>query len=551
MQKNIEIIRDIYDNTLLGCAWFSWYDFPAYDSVLLAGDVSNMAYHETKRMFTRVYYYNDYIFDEDIKFSAVLVFGGYDYAGNKILLNRLKKHLTSESVLLWAVDNKLGTRFLCGDKHLGNEGEHFTLSAWKKLFLDVNVVLSQVYYVMPDWHTAHRIYSTAVSRVDEQCLKYVDPKNMTSCEYELLNDVIDNGIFIQTANAFLFEYRYDNIRKNISKIKLSPTKGRKHSSVILLYDEKAVKKALYHGGSVKNIYDNNMELCTNGINIVPQQYINENIIMPYIDAPLASKVMAETAMHSIERFHDMLNDFWKCILLSSNRGNKTEFIKKNIPVKNILRKAYIDMVPTNAFYIQGEYVFFDQEYVYDNYPAEYVMFRALLILYGEEKSLENEIPLNEVKKWFGLEKLWPFFLEIEEKILQPKLLRHDVYGKHYDNVIVNRYIIKKNYNCIRNISDFYEENLFHDVEGKKIILFGAGEYCNRYLTQYGSEHSPAYIVDNDEKKWHTYKCGVEILSPQYLQKEKASDLRVIICSSYIDDMEKDLQRMGIYDYRVF
>ena len=550
MLGNIETMRNIYDNTLLGCAWFSWYDFPAYDSVLLAGDVCSMACQETKRIFARVYYYNDYPFDDDIKFSAVLVFGGYDYAENKILLNRLKKHLLNNSVLLWAVDNKLGTRFLCGDKHLGNEGEYFTLSKWKKLFLDVNIVLNQVYYVMPDWHTAQRIYASSVSSVDEQCLKYVDPKNMTSHESELLNDVIENGIFTQTANAFLFEYRCDNIRENILKIMLSPTKGRRYSSAILLYVDKAVKKALYHGGSVKNIYDNNIEICTRGINIVPQKYIKENIVMPYIDAPLASKVMVETAAHSIDKFHDMLDTFWQCILLSSNRGNKTELINKNIPMKNLLRKAYIDMVPTNAFYIQGEYVFFDQEYVYDNYPAEYVMFRALMILYGREKSLEQKIPLNEVKKWFGLENLWPTFLEIEEKYLQPRLLRYDVYGKYYDNIIVNSYIIKNN-NCIKNISDLYEENLFHDVEGKKIILFGAGEYFNRYLTKYGSEHPPAYIVDNDKKKWHTYKCGVKILSPQYLQQENASDLRVIICSSYIDDMEKDLQRMGIYDYRVF
>lgn len=551
MNKNIETMRYLYDNTLLGCAWFSWYDFPVRDSVLLVGDVPSVAYRETEQIFARVYHYDDNKFHDNIKFSVILVFGGYDYRENKILLFKLKKHLTKESILLWAADNKLGTRFFCNDKHLGVEGEYFTLSEWKRLFVDANIKLTKVYYVMPDWHMAQRIYGTVTTEIDKQILKYVDPQNMTGDEADLLDAVIDNGMFIKMANAFLFEYRCDNIIDDITEIRLSPTKGRRYSSTIKLYKDKVVKKPLYYSGNVKKIYDNNEELGARELNIVSQQYIDDRIIMPYIDAPLVSKAMVEAVAQSPEKFHDMLNKFWQCILLSSDKSNENNFPVKNIPTKTVLRRAYVDMVPTNAFYIKGKYVFFDQEYVYDNYPAEFVMFRALMILYRAEETLEKNVPLNEVKKWFGLENLWDLFGEIEEKYIQSKLLRKDIYGRYYNNSKVDRYIIGKNHNCVTNINELHEANLFHEIVGKKVVLFGAGEYCHRYLTKYGGEFPPAYIIDNDERKWHMYKQGIEILPPQRLKQENIDELHVIICSRSIDSMKKDLQRMGIFDYRVF
>lgn len=543
-------MRHIYDTTLLGCAWFSWYDFPARDNVLLVGDIPSAAYRETERIFTRVYKYDDCKFNDDIKFSLILVFGGYNKNENIIFLKKIKKHLDRESVLLWAADNKLGTRFFCNDKHLGNEGEYLTLSEWKCLFAAVDIELTNIYYVMPDWHTAHRIYGTITTEIDKQVLKYADPENMTGDEAELIDSAIDSGMFTQMVNAFIFEYRCNGSSENIEEIKLSPTKGRRYSSAMKLYKNKAVKKPLYYGGNVKMIYDNNESLIARGLKIVPQQFIDGKIIMPYIEAPLASKILAEAANQSPEKFHVMLEKFWLCILQSSDRSNENMFPVK-LATKNVLRKAYVDMVPTNAFYINGEYVFFDQEYVYDNYPAEFVMFRALMILYRSEKALEKCLPLDEVKRWFGLEELWNVFWKIEEKYIQVKLLRKDIYARYYDNTSIDRYTINKNRNIMSRINYLHEANLFYAVEGKKIVLFGAGECCRRYLIKYGDKYPPAYIIDNDERKWHMHKQGIEILSPQQLNQENIDELHVIICSRYVESMAKDLRRMGIFDYRVF
>ncbi|WP_303814436.1 hypothetical protein [Selenomonas ruminantium] len=551
MGKSSDEMRKLYDSTLWGCAWFSWYEFPQHDSVLLAGDVPEMAYQEANRIFTRVRKYDECAYDVDMKFAAILVFGGYNREKNEILLRKLKYNLSANSVMLWAADNKLGTRFFCGDKHLGNEGEYFTLATWKDMFAIADIKLTKIYYLMPDWHMVKGIYAKAPNKIDKRFLHYTDSPNIIRDEADLLGDVLKDKMFPKMANAFLFEYRCDNQRNDLMEMQFSPTKGRKDSSVLQLYPDKVVKSSLYDGGSIKHIYDNGEILRTMGINVVQQQYIGKKIIMPYINAPLVSSVMVDTAAKSVTGFRSMLEKFWQCILRSAEYTNVNNFPVENINCKNVLKKAYIDMVPTNSFYMNDDFVFFDQEYCYANYPAEYVMFRALLVLYNTNKDLEKIVPLNDVKKWFCLERLWPYFYDYEVNDLQHDLLKWNIYGKFYQDVNVSQLAARRNCNIVSHISDFYENNLFADIGKKKIILFGAGAYCNRYIKKYGKDYLPAYIVDNDVNKWYKYKNGIEILPPSSFETENIDNIRVIICTKESISIERQLQGMGIMDYRVF
>ena len=549
--QSSEEMRELYNSTLWGCAWFSWYDFPRYDSVLLVGDVPEIAVRESNRIFARVFKYDECIQKDDIEFSVILVFGGYNRKKNEIFLQKLKRLLSANGVMLWGADNKLGTRFLCGDKHLGIEGEYFTLATWKHMFTKADIELTKIYCLMPDWHMVKRMYAKEPSAIDKSCLHYIDPQNIIRNEAELLEDVLEGKMFSKMANAFLFEYRRDNQKNNLLEVQFSPTKGRKESSVLQLYPDKVVKSSLYDGGSVKHIYENGESLRAVNINVIQQRYEVKEMIMPYINAPLVSKVMVETAISSVLDFRAMLEKFWQCILQSAERANVSDFPVDKIKSNNILKKAYIDMVPTNAFYVNGEYVFFDQEYCYENYPAEYVMFRALLVLYNNEKILENIICLDDVKKWFDVEESWPYFYDYEVNVLQHDLLKWDIYGKYYQSTGVNQATVRKNRNIVSHLSDFYESNLFVDVEKKKIILFGAGAYCDRYLERYEKKYLPAYIVDNDISKWHKYKNDIEILPPYSLEKENFKHIRIIICARDSISIEKQLQCMGIKDYRVF
>ena len=48
----------------------------------------------------------------------------------------------------------------------------------------------------------------------------------------------------------------------------------------------------------------------------------------------------------------------------------------------ILKKGFIDMIPRNAFYKEDKIFWFDQEWVLENVPAKYIMYRALNLFYS-------------------------------------------------------------------------------------------------------------------------------------------------------------------------
>lgn len=549
---------ELYNGTLLGTAWFSWYSFPNLNSVLVAGEVCPVVERELARIFTRVFKYNGKVTDES-KFGAIIVFGGFGNMmdNNKFLL-MVKTCLATDGVLLWVADNKLGTRFLCGDTHLGNQERYFSYVQWQQFFLKNKLDITNTYYILPGWHMARNIFTDKclpskenLHRID---FRYVEADKLIHDEAELLENIVDNDVFPQFANSFLFEYRQQISDVSVIYGDLSPDKGREEATALLCYsDGNVMKRPLYKGGETRHIYNHGEELRQRGLKVIPQDYIDESIIMPYVDKPLAVKVLAQAATDSLELFKAMLEKLWNHILSASDRGGECVLVFpfSQEKIGPILKKAYLDMIPTNAFWVDNDYMFFDQEYCYKDYPAKFVMYRALAILYGIERQIDRHVSLSEVKGWFGLNELWEYFQVVEEKEFQWQARNWDVYRDYHKKHTLNLHDVYRNKYMLSRLDMLTEDYMFAGGEKRQIVLFGAGVYCDRYMEQYGDSHPPVLIVDNDKKKWHTLKHGVEICNPQILLERGGDGWLVIICSTYIKAISEQLENMGIKDYRVY
>ena len=214
----------------------------------------------------------------------------------------------------------------------------------------------------------------------------------------------------------------------------------------------------------------------------------------------------------------------------------------------VLANAYLDFVPTNCFFQQEQMLFFDQEYRYANYPAKFVLYRGLILLYGSHPEIEQTVSLQRIKEIYSLNPLWQDFRYVDTEIFQKKVRGYRAF--HQQHYAVSR-MVRRNQWLMGRLDELAAIDLFGNLGRKRLVLFGAGRYCDAYLQEYGTEYRPYCIVDNDPGKWDHSKQGIPIRNPLYLKEEAKESFRVILCSQYVREMARQLEKMGIKDYRVY
>lgn len=99
-------------------------------------------------------------------------------------------------------------------------------------------------------------------------------------------------------------------------------------------------------------------------------------------------------------------------------------------------------------------------------------------------------------------------------------------------------------------TDCIETALGNDFIQYNIVLFGTGEYFNKYMNKFGDKYPPLYAVDNNSDVWGTDKKGVQIKNPLCLSSETSDNLLVIICAKNSSSIIEQLLSMRMYDYRI-
>lgn len=81
-------------------------------------------------------------------------------------------------------------------------------------------------------------------------------------------------------------------------------------------------------------------------------------------------------------------------------------------------------------------------------------------------------------------------------------------------------------------------------EGKELIFFGAGDYCNYALNYFENNNikMPVLICDNDHKKWGTTLNNIEIVSLDESLKRYENPYFVITNIMYVNEISNQLQK---------
>ena len=512
------------------------------------------------------------------------------------LLKACHKMLKSSGRIVLGTENRYAIKYICGDRDPytnhsfdGTEnyrrlsdadrnliaGRCYSMSELKLMLSQAGFENDKFYSVMPSLQETQLVYAEGYEPVEELAMRYFPlynyPDSVFLEEQYLYTDLIKNGMFHKMANAYIIECSMDGQLDDTLHATISLDRGHDNALVTSICEHDGVrnviKRAVYKEGihKLKEMQDNLYDLHTRGINVVDSSVENDIFIMPYVDAPVAMNELKAIAKKDKNAFLKAMDDMYELILNSSEHtgiiSEKDRNSADGRDLGTILEKGYIDMVPLNCFYdgtiedSKSRFIYYDQEFYWDNCPAKAIMYRSISIIYdGTDKEFERIMPRTELLNRYGLaecEDIWQrMSSRFTETLRKQKQLR-----PYYENKRIDGRILYTNREKINYSAKEYQK-IFVDIfdgfdDSKKLILFGSGRFTERFLFQFAGDYNIYSIVDNNSAKWGTTMQGVPINSPDILKDTPEKDRHIIICIKGYNGVVNQLKDMGITDYHIY
>ena len=512
------------------------------------------------------------------------------------LLNICHGLLKPEGRLVIGTENRYAIKYICGDRDLYTNHNFDGIENYRRLsdadrdsiagrcysMAELKLMLSQAgfendkfYSVMPSLQETQLVYAEGYEPVEELAMRYFPlynyPDSVFLEEQYLYTDLIKNGMFHKMANAYIIECSMDGQFDNTIHATISLDRGHDNALVTSICEHGGVrnvlKKAVYKEGihKLKEMQDNLNDLHVRGINVVDSSVENNTFVMPYVDAPVAMNELKAIAKKDKNAFLKAMDDMYELILNSSEHTGVLSEKDRNSAdgrdVGPVLARGYIDMVPLNCFYdesakdAKSRFIYYDQEFYWENCPAKAVMYRSITIIYdGTDKEFERIVPRRELFDRYGLsecEDMWQRMSSRFTDVLRnQKPLR-----PYYENKRVDDRILYTNREKINYSAQQYQE-IFVDIfegfdDSKKLILFGSGRFTEKFLFQFADDYDIYSIIDNNSAKWGTTMQGVPINSPDILKDIPERERHIIICIKGYNGVVNQLKDMGIMDYHIY
>ena len=506
------------------------------------------------------------------------------------VLSKLKQLLGDTGTMLLGFNNRLGIRNFAGDKDVYTDkvfdgindyryasdsrvGTTYDRASIEEMLRASGVDHYKTYAVVSDLENPAFILADGY-KPNEDLANRIFPtyhyaKSVFLEEEKLYDSLLKNGMFYQMANAFLIECRNDDKFCDALQITSTLERGKENAMITVVHGNGFVTKQAAWGGEkekVRKLAKNSEILRSRGIMTVDYEIKDDVFTMPFIKEKTGQIYLMDLMQTDKERFFSELDRFIETIKASSDSYDG-EY--KGIHT-TILKNAMIDMMPLNCFMIDGEYVFFDQEYCLPEVPLNVMIGRVIANLFFGNQELQNIVSKDELHKRYGLitendcsnlrtwlEGGWDFLIELrKEKEL----------AEYNSKVRRNPNVLNQNRERMNLAAEDYQLRcieLFDDVNTKKVILFGSGIYAKKFFSLYGDDIDICFAVDNDPNKWNTKlymegreqtgkdKDGIDVLAPESISQFKHGEYKVIICAKKYEAIRNQLEAMGVYEYGIY
>ncbi len=376
------------------------------------------------------------------QFDYIIMFGHLETIANGSdedeiyieYLRYLKSLLKPNGTIILAVDNRYGVRMLCGmiDKYThrpfdaianypdGTEGRLFTREQLAGFIDKAGFKRKKFYSPLTDYRMPRVIYTdkmmpdrTIMERLDAY---YESKQGMFVNDRNVYYDAAVNQAYHFLANSYIIEMTDGEELCNVDYVTLSPYRGRNRGFAVTICreDNLVLKRWLYPEGKkyaeylcscvellkLKEVPVLEMKL---GSDALIMEYIREKTLQQHIIELVETKSPAD-------KIFEIFDDLWKYIIKSSDYAACSEWRTDFANVGPILEKAFIELIPLNCFWMEGQYLFFDQEFIFENIPAKYILFRGINICLEYIVGIQQIVSRQEFEERYEIsEELWEYF----------------------------------------------------------------------------------------------------------------------------------------------
>ena len=489
----------------------------------------------------------------------------------------LRKLLKADGKLLLGMNNRFGIKYFCGDRDPYTErsfdgvegyrrvytkkedtfqGRMYSQAELRTMLQDAGWEECRFYAVLSDLENPTLIYAQDFLPNEDLSVRlfptYHYPDSVFLEEECLYTDLIANGMFHQMANSYLIECALDGSFSDISHVTGSMERGRERAVFTVIHKSGIVeKRAAYQEGQARleKMVEYREDLKAHGVPTVDAKMKNGVYVMPYIRGETGHTYLKKLLHEDMDLFLCRMDAFRDLILQSSEIAEPDQGDGEGA----VLRKGYIDMVPLNSFYMNDTFVFYDQEFCEENYPANALIWRMVATFYAGDLEVQKLLPMDillerydlkrRLEKWQKIE--WDFLADLR----QEKVLR-----KYHGKCRRNPDITNSNRQCLNYSSEQYQKlfiDIFRNADTRKLILFGSGRFTKRFLELYRQDYPVYAVIDNSQEKWGQEIEGITIQSPKLLEQLQSGEYKVLICIKNYLSVMKQLIGMGVTEYSIF
>lgn len=456
----------------------SWYPFEKQSTIL---EIGNSCKEITEFLKTKC---KEVVSIENIKEKEIK--NEFDY----VLLNNVEEQKDNLSelikyanikakengVILVITDNKLGLK-ACNCSNSNIEKNFVTKKEIENCAKQTKFKNSKFYYPLPNYKFTNVIFTDKHAPDEQSILRdltiYEEDEILAFDERKKFIDLIkeDVNLFSVFANSYLVEIsnKPDN---EIEFVSFGNSRKEQYRMKTIMKNDMVEKypsnkKAERHLNQIKS----NIEILNKAkINILDEA--KENFVQSKVIKQVKTfdKILINLAKE--KKFEELIEKIKEYSKKLEEKFEKTEdttntiFEKYNITIDkikkeklNFIKYGIYDLIFQNAFCIDNEIYFYDQEWIEKDVPFEFIIYRSINYLVNSSEIIDRD----ELYSAIGITKYIKEFEKLEE-ILQKQITDEAIWTMHANNhtTIQNLKDTCTHYNNLRNIE--IEKNRQKDEE---------------------------------------------------------------------------------------